>query len=168
MASTRSDMWPIRATVLTGRGVAREPVGVFAEAAEHPPAFVAEQVERRDRAACHAGRAEADAAVADDHGGHALAHLAQHAGGAAEHGAVVVGVGVDEAGSQRAAGGEHLAVCGGAAEVADVHDAVSGHADIGAVAGGAGAVEHGSVADDEVAVHGGAPCSTAFTGRNCG
>ena len=59
---------------------------------------------------------------------------------------------VDEAGGQRLAGGDHLAVGRAAAEVADRDDAVAGDADVGGEARRAGAVEHGGVADDQITV----------------
>ena len=52
------------------------------------------------------------------HGGDALARLAAQAFRPAEHGAVVMGVRVDEAGRERLAGGDHLAVGAGGRQVA--------------------------------------------------
>ena len=111
--------------------LASQTIGVFAEAVERPPGFIAEQVERRHRARCHPHRRQADAAIAHHHGGDALRHLAQHAVRAAQHGAIVMRVRIDEARSQRLAGGDHLAVGRGRAEIAHRHDAVTGDADIG-------------------------------------
>ena len=139
------------------RGVARQPVGVFAEAAEGPPAFIAQQVQRRHRPLLHPHRAQADAAIAHHHGGDALAHLAQHAFRPAQHGAVVMGVGVDEARGHRLAGGHHLAVRRHGAEVAHRHDTVARHRHVAARAGGAGAVEDGRVTQNQVAAQGHVP-----------
>ena len=97
--------------------------------------FAAQQVERRHRAGLHPHRRQGDAAVADDHGGDALRHLAQHALRPAQHGAVVMRMRVDEAGGERQAVGIDLAVGCHRAEVAHRHDPVAGHADIAAERG---------------------------------
>ena len=64
---------------------------------------------------------------------------------------------VDEARRDGAAGGGNLAVRAGRPEVAHRGDAIAGDADIGLETGGAAAVEHGGIANDEVAAqrHGG-------------
>ena len=134
-------------------GIARQPVRVFAEAAEGPPALVAQQVQRRDRAPGHADGGQADAAIADDDGGDALADLAPHAGRAAQHGTVVVRVRVDEARRDGAALGQHLPVRAGGAKVAHGRDPVPSHAHVAPAARGAGAVEDGGVADNQVTAH---------------
>ena len=124
---------------------------VVAEGIEPPPALLPDQVERRRRQALEARGGERDAAIADDDRGDALAELAGHAVGPAQHGAVVMGVGVDEAGGERLALRHHLPVRAGAAEVADGDDAVAADADIAAPGRRARAVEDGGITDDEVA-----------------
>ena len=70
-----------------------------------PAAVAVQQVQRR-----HARRArrQRDAAVAGDHGGDALADLGRH-GAVGQHGAVVMGMGVDEARRQHQAARVDLA-----------------------------------------------------------
>src|SRR5689334_20856383 len=63
-------------------------------------------------------------------------------------------VGVDEAGGEGLAGGDHLPVRAGAAEVADAADPVAGAAHVTDGARPAGAVEERGVTDDEVAAEG--------------
>ena len=144
-------------------GGLREAFGIGGEAAEDPPFRGADAVERGGRPCRHGDRRQADAAIADDDCRDALGGFAEHAGGAAEDDLVVMRVGVDEAGGQDAAGGQHLAVPGGGAEVADGGDAVACHGEVAAAGGGAGSVDEGGVADDEVTSqrHG------ALLGRSC-
>ena len=60
-------------------------------------------------------------------------------------------VGVDEAGRDGLAAANHLTVGAGAAQVAHRHDTIARDADIRLEARAAGAVEHGDIADDQVA-----------------
>ena len=63
-------------------------------------------------------------------------------------------MGIDEAGGERLAGGDHLPVGGRGPEVADASNAVAGDADIADAARRAGAVEERGITDDEVAAQG--------------
>ena len=65
-----------------------------------PAAVAVQQVQRRHHA--RRARRQRDAAVAGDHGGDALADLGRH-GAVGQHGAVVMGMGVDEARRQHQA-----------------------------------------------------------------
>ena len=79
-------------------------------------------------------RREGDAAIAGDHGGHALADLRQHVG-RVEHDAVVMGVGVDEARRERLAAEVELGPAGAGghrSRRADQRDAVAGDGDLAA------------------------------------
>ncbi len=111
----------------------------------------------------HGGEVGGVGLVAD--GGEGEAAVAHHdAGDAVEAGrggvgvpeqlGVVVGVGVDEAGTDHLAGGVDGLGGVGARQVADGGDAALGDADVGAYPGGARAVDHRAARDEQV-VHGG-------------
>ena len=126
-------------------------LGIFGETAQGEPALIAQQVERRRRALGHPQRRERDAAIAHHHGGDTLADLAMLAGGAAEHGAVIMGMGVDKAGGEGEAGGDDLLLAGSAAQIAHGDDALAIDRDIALEARRAGAVDDRGVTDDQVA-----------------
>jgi len=133
-----------------GRRCLAQRVDEGADAIEAEPAGVAAQeVERRGRHAVEDQRRQADAAVPGDDGGHALAHLRGHVRHR-EEGAIVVGVGVDEARRHGAVGRVDLAGADRPADLADRDDAVPGDPDVGAAPFSAGAVDHDPVANDEL------------------
>ena len=59
-------------------------------------------------------------------------------------------MGIDEAGGDGFAGGRDFAVGRSGTQVADCGDAVTGDGDVCGETGGAGAVEDGGIADDQV------------------
>ena len=106
--------------------------GVVGEARELVGLLAAEQVQRRRRIAVEGDRREADAAVAGDDRGDALADLRQHVRGV-EDDAVVMGVGVDEARGERPALEVVLGPSGARRDGAgrpDGGDAVAGDGDV--------------------------------------
>ena len=116
-----------------------------------PRALVVEQVEgRRDRPRrTRRQRRERDPAVAGDDGRDPLAHLRGHLR-RRQHQAVVVRMGVDEAGRDDPARGVDLDGATRADERSDAGDPVAGHRDVGDVPGRARAVDDGAVPDDEI------------------
>ena len=124
---------------------------VIAETIEAPPAIFANQVKRRRWALGEARGRKADTAIADHHSCHTLADLAGHAGGAAQHSAVIMRVAVNEARRHGLAARHHFAVCAGAAQIAHRHNAVARDTNITAPACGAGAINDGRIADDQIA-----------------
>ena len=133
------------------RRIARQTFGIFRETAEAEPRLIAQQVQRRDRPRCHPHRRQGNPAIADHDGGDSLGHLAQHAFGAAQHGAIVVGMSIDETGRHGLAGGNHLPIRRCAAQIADRDDPIARHPDIRLEARRPGTVEHRGIADDQVA-----------------
>ena len=91
-----------------------------------PAAVAVQQVQRRHHA--RRARRQRDAAVAGDHGGDALADLRRH-GAVGQHGAVVMGMGVDEARRQHQAARVDLGAPARAGQVAHADDAavIDGH-----------------------------------------
>ncbi len=112
----------------------------------------AEQVHRVRWIAPQAHRRSADAAVADDDGGHALAELGQHLRLANDH-RVVVGMHIDEAWREHAAGGVDVFNRAGIAQVADAFDATGANGDVGAVARRVAAIDDQRIADKRVVQH---------------
>ncbi len=120
----------------------------------------ADEVERRQRplAGQCVGR-KADTAIADDDRGHALAGLVEHVRPVEER-VVVVGMDVDEARADHAAGGIHFHRARGPRQIAERGDPVALDADIGLGPGRAGSVDHVAVADQKieaVGIHGRRP-----------
>ena len=108
-----------------------------------------DDVERRRRIAVDRQRREADAAIAGDHRGDALADLAFHQR-IAQQRAVVVGVGVDEPGRQRQAVGLDFASAFQFRQIAHRDDAIVLDREIAAHTGVAAAVDQQRVADDKI------------------
>jgi hypothetical protein len=132
-----------------GRLCGLQPIEVVAEAAPvqgHAGVEVADQVARIGAGRHRRG---AEAALADDLGGHALADLAV---GAAidEQREVAVGVDVDEAGRDGVAARVDHARRGRAAQVAQRHHALAAHAHIGVKGRRAAAVDDAAAADQDV------------------
>jgi hypothetical protein len=125
---------------------------VVAEGREaEPPAGGVEQVERlRRSAATGAARqaGERDAAVARDHGGHALAHLGHHQA-VIEQQAVVMGMHVDETRRQREPGGVDGRRTAQRAGCRDRRDAIAFDRDIAGKARRTAAVEDRRVRDHQ-------------------
>ncbi len=137
------------AAIERGRRISQR-FGILAEAPEaEPTRLAAEQVQRRRRDAVERERSQADAAIAGDEAGDALAHLRRHVGHRQE-GAVVVGMRVDEARRHDLAGGVDFARTGGAADPPQRHDAITGDRNIGTKPRRAGTVDDRTVADDRV------------------
>jgi hypothetical protein len=89
------------------------------------------------------------AAVARDHGGHAVGdEIARFR--TFQDGALDVGVDVDEAGGDDAVAGVDYAGGRGAGEASDGRDPSGGDGDVGATPGVARAVQNAGVADEEV------------------
>ena len=110
---------------------------------------VADQVQRRRRAAVDLQRCQADPAIAGDHGGDTLAHLVLHRR-VRQHRPVVMGVHIDEAGGDRLALRVDLAAAAHAAQRAQRHDAVVADGDVAHEGRTAGAVDQAGVADDQI------------------
>ena len=110
---------------------------------------VADQVQRRRRAAVDLQRRQADPAIAGDHGGHTLADLVLHRR-VRQHRPVVMGVHIDEAGGNRLALRVNLAAAAHAAQRAECHDAVVADGDVADEGRPAGAVDQAGVADDDI------------------
>ena len=101
-------------------------------------------------AVLRAGRRDREAAVARDHGGHAVVRRRPQRR-IPEHLRVVVGVDVDEAGCNRAARSVELVL---AAQVGpDLADHTVGDRDVGDATGRAASVEDRTAADDDVSRH---------------
>jgi hypothetical protein len=114
-----------------------------------------DDVERRWRIARDRKWREADAAIAGDDRGHALAGLARQQR-VAQQRTVVMGVGVDKARGEREALRGDLPVALDLGEVAHRDDAVVGHREVAAPARRTAAVDQQRIADHEVGSCGGA------------
>ena len=111
--------------------------------------LAADDVQRRRRIALNGERREADAAIAGDDGGDALADLAFHQR-VAQQRAVVVGVGIDEAGRQREVLCRNLARTLQLRQVAQSNDPVVLHRQVAAFGRRSAAVDEQGIADDQV------------------
>ncbi|MNO94793.1 hypothetical protein D3C76_864220 [compost metagenome] len=135
------------------RGVRRlDRRAVIAERRINKGRRAAEQVHRVRWIAAQAHRRRADPAIADDHRGHALAELGQHLR-LTDHHRVVVGVHIDEAGRQHAAGGVDLIAGTGILQVADALDAPVQERHVGQVARTVAAVDDQGIANQRVVHH---------------
>jgi len=130
---------------------ARDGVDIGGEAGIGEGVGRAEQGHRIRRRAAEADRRRADAAVADDHRGHALRELGQHLG-CANHMEIVVRVHIDEAGCERLAGAVEFfraapAVVAGAADAGDAA-VVDGDVAAGVIGFRTGSVDDTDAAND--------------------
>ena len=126
-----------------------ELLAIGGEGGEAVPVLPAEEVEGGRRLAAGEG-GEAHPAVSGDDGGDALAHLAGHPG-VGEDRAVVVGVGVDEAGGDDEPARVDLAGTPRRVEPPDGGDPVAVDGHVGGAARGAGPVDHRSASKEQVA-----------------
>ena len=131
-----------------GGGVEGAEVGV--EARVEAPAVAREGAEgrRRPPAVPRTGR-QAEAAVAVDRGGDALAHLGLQVR-LQQKRQIVMGVGVDEAGGENAAGSVDLPLSPGVAKVPDGGDPVPPDGKVAPAGGPACPVDDPGVAEDDV------------------
>jgi hypothetical protein len=145
----------------TQRGVAQQRRGIQrsrrvaqrlqirAEAAEAMLRPLHRQRDRRRRERVRFQRRGADAAVAGDHGGHALRDLEVHVG-LCKQCHVVMCVCVDEAGRDDQPTGVHALPCGPALQVSQGDDAAIANAHVGVEARCARAVDDGAAFDQQV------------------
>ena len=131
------------------RGVAIERAEVGGEAGEESRRVPAQEVERRRWPAVARERCEADAAIAGDDRGHALADLGRHRR-IGQEGAVIVAMNVDEAGRECATGGVDGARSLQVHQMADRRNALVDDGDVGVERGATRAVDDPGVADDQV------------------
>ena len=136
-----------------GHGVGRDVLGPL-------------EVAHDEMALVGAGRREREAAVAHDHGGHAVVARAR-AERVPQHLGVHVGVAVDEAGRDDVALGVDL-VGAPLADPADGGDAAPPHADVGPIARQSRTVDDVTVADHQVVLHRSAPNRRRGTNRTAG
>jgi hypothetical protein len=134
------------------RRIAVERREILVEGRKELLRLAGDDVERRRRIARDRQRREADAAIAGDDGGHALADLAFEQR-VAQQRAVVMGVGVDKARRKREAHRGNLPAALDGRKIADRSDAVILHRKIAAHARRPGAVDQQGVADDEIRLH---------------
>ncbi|MNS74261.1 hypothetical protein D3C72_1077310 [compost metagenome] len=131
-----------------GRGVQR--VGVVLHAGVEFARVLGQQVQRgRHHIARRAHRRQADAAVAGDHGGDALADFGPHQGRAQQR-AVIVGMAINEARRHHLAGGVQAAPRAPLRAVANGRNALALDGDVGAAGGAAQTVGHLAADDDDV------------------
>ena len=164
MTMRRRVLWPDQHAGVHGGGGKAVEIVRERRRLERQPGRARAQVVAQQLDLARQRRRDREAAMADDLGGDALAHLALGLG-IDRQGKVGMGLDVDEAGRDREAGGVDDLGCRVPEVRSDGGDAAVADGEIAVPAGGAAAVEDQAAADQDIAGHGNSAVANAV-GRN--